>query len=129
VWVKPTAYTALPSKFSAADLLLLPQDFDKKSVQFLRYSFPTKVSEYMISGTPVLVYGDERTGLTQYALKDKWAYVVTQNTRAALVKAITELYSNLSLREELGNRAQQIAIEREDAEVVRENFRQSFILN
>ena len=128
-WVKPTAYAALPEKFSAADLLLLPQDFDEKSVRFLRYSFPTKVSEYMISGTPVLVYGDESTGLTKYAIKDKWAFVVTKNDKTALVNAITELYTNLSLRRELGSRAQQIAIQREDAEVVREQFRCSFILN
>lgn len=125
-WLPPIAYTALPQKFSGVDLLLLPQDFDKKSVQFLKYSFPTKVSEYMISGTPILVYGDERTGLTKYAIKDKWAYVVTTNNKAALCNAILDLYNNISLRKELATRAQQIAIEREDAEVVRENFRKAF---
>ena len=128
-WMKPTAYSALPEKFANADLLLLPQDFDKKSVQFLRYSFPTKVSEYMISGTPVLVYGDESTGLTQYALKDKWAYVVTQNSKTALVKAIKDLYENADLRKSLAQTAQQIALEREDAGKVREEFRKSFIMN
>lgn len=128
-WVQPTAYAALPAKFAGVDLLLLPQDFDKKSVQFLRYSFPTKVSEYMISGTPVLVYGDESTGLTKYALKDKWAYVVTENKKEALTKALSDLYSNEALRKELAQRAQQIAIEREDAEKVREAFRQAFIIN
>lgn len=126
-WVKPIAYPALPAKFSSVDLLLLPQDFDEKSVKFLKYSFPTKVSEYMISGTPILVYGDERTGLTKYALKDKWGYVVTQNNTTALCKAITELYNNTVLRSELATKAQQIAIEREDAVTVRENFRKSFL--
>ncbi len=128
-WVKPVAYTALPEKFAQADLLLLPQDFDKKSVTFLRYSFPTKVSEYMISGSPVLVYGDESTGLTKYALKDKWAYVITENSQQKLVSAIKELYYNKNLRQQLAKTAQQIAIENEDAVKVRDNFRKTFILN
>jgi glycosyltransferase involved in cell wall biosynthesis len=128
-WSKPTAYNELPAKFAGADLLLLPQDFDDKSVRFLRYSFPTKVSEYMISGTPVLVYGDETTGLTKYALQDKWAYVVTKNKKEELVKAITELYENQQLRKKLAQTAQRIAEEREDAEIVREAFRKVFIIN
>jgi glycosyltransferase involved in cell wall biosynthesis len=125
-WLQPIAYSALPEKFSGVDLLLLPQDFDAKSVQFLKYSFPTKVSEYMISGTPILVYGDERTGLTKYAVKEQWAYVVTKNDKTALCKAIVDLYSNKQLRKELAERAQQIAVEREDALTVREHFRKAF---
>lgn len=128
-WMKPVAYSALPEKFAGADLLLLPQDFDARSVQFLKYSFPTKVSEYMISGTPILVYGDERTGLTKYALKEKWAYVVTENNIDSLTKAIEELISNQQLRKHLAVTAQQIAIEREDAVIVKENFRKAFVLN
>jgi len=121
-WMQPIAYGALPAKFSGVDLLLLPQDFDEKAVRFLKYSFPTKVSEYMISGTPILVYGDERTGLTKYVLKEKWAYVVTENKKAALVKAITDLYNDRQLRQQLAERAQQMAIEREDAVTVRKAF-------
>lgn len=128
-WVQPTSYNALPAKFAAADLLLLPQDFDEKSVRFLRYSFPTKVSEYMISGTPVLVYGDESTGLTKYALKEQWAYVVTENKKQALVAAIKELYNNQTLRSSLAQKAQAIAIEREDAVKVREAFKNSLVIN
>ncbi|MGF2414927.1 MAG: glycosyltransferase, partial [Ferruginibacter sp.] len=128
-WMKPIAYSALPQKFSGVDLLLLPQDFDAKSVQFLKYSFPTKVSEYMISGTPILVYGDERTGLTKYAVKEQWAYVVTENNTAALTEAINNLIANVELRRSLAEKAQKIAIEREDAVIVRENFRKSFILS
>jgi len=127
-WAAPIAYSALPQKFSGVDLLLLPQDFDKKSVQFLKFSFPTKVSEYMISGTPILVYGDERTGLTKYAVKEAWGYVVTKQDKNALVKAITELYNDTVLRQQLATKAQDIAIEREDATIVRDNFRKTFIL-
>ncbi len=127
-WTAPIPYTSLPAKFTSVDLLLLPQDFDYKSVQFLKYSFPTKVSEYMISGTPILVYGDKSTGLTKYALKNEWCYVVTQNNTAALISAINELYKNTALRKKLGENAQQIAVATEDAITVRENFRKALCL-
>ncbi len=128
-WAQPVPYNQLPARFAAADILLLPQDFDEKSVQFLRYSFPTKVSEYMISGTPILVYGDSRTGLTQYAQQGNWATVVTENSTDALVKAIVELYNNEALRKQRGIAGQQLASQTEDAKLVRERFRSSFIFN
>lgn len=127
-WVKPINYNQLPDKFSNADILLLPQDFDKKSIDFLRYSFPTKVSEYMISGTPVLVYGDVQTGLTKYAIKNKWAYVVTEPKIEKLVNAINDLFNDINLRKQLGTLAQSIALEKEDANIVKNNFRKSFIV-
>jgi glycosyltransferase involved in cell wall biosynthesis len=126
--VTPTAYSELPAKFSGVDLLLLPQDFDNKSVNFLRYSYPTKASEYMISGTPILVYGSTTTGLTQHALKYKWGYVVVENNKEALVKAILDLYENGALKQQLAKRAQEYAMANEDAVKVREKFKQSLIL-
>lgn len=128
-WMKPIAYSALPAKFAEVDLLLLPQDFDVKSIKFLKYSFPTKVSEYMISGTPILVYGDKQTAITKYALKDNWGYVVPEKNKTTLIKAITDLYNNPELRLQLAGKAQKIAIEREDSEIIREQFRQCLTLN
>ena len=123
----PVAYNQLPDKFSKADLLLLPQDFDEKSVKFLKYSFPTKVSEYMISGSPILVYGDKQTGLTKYALKENWAYVVTKSKTIHLVNAINEMIDNETLRITLAKKAQNIALQFEDATIVRDNFRKTLL--
>ena len=125
----PIEYADLPEKFASADLLILPEDFDSESIEFLKFSIQTKVAEYMISGTPILVYADERTALAKYALKDGWAYVVTQNNIGELTRAINELFSNYSLRKALSEKAREIALKNEDAEIVRENFRKCFILN
>jgi glycosyltransferase involved in cell wall biosynthesis len=128
-WVKPIPYYELPGKFSNADLLILPHDFDLHSINFLRFSFSTKVTEYMISGTPVLIYADEQTALAKYALSEEWAYVVTKNTKAELLRALKEIYFDVKLREKLGKRAFNLAIQNEDARMIRENFRKNFILN
>jgi hypothetical protein len=45
-------YADLPEIYSSADILVIANDFDEKAICFLRYSMPTKASEYMISGTP-----------------------------------------------------------------------------
>jgi glycosyltransferase involved in cell wall biosynthesis len=119
----------MPYLLASYDLLFLPLDFDRKGICFAQFSMPTKVSEYMISGTPVLVFADRRTALANYAIKGRWAYVVTDNNKRVLMKAISELYNNLALRKELGERAKAMAIQNEDANIIREKFRKSLILS
>lgn len=126
-FLNPIKYSELPKKFSGADLLFLPEDFDNDSVEFLKFSIQTKVAEYMISGTPILVFADNRTALAKYALKDNWALVVTENNRSNLTKALNELISNHQLRIQLGTKAKEIAIKNEDASIVRTNFRKVLI--
>ena len=123
-FVNPIEYAELPKKFSSVDLLFLPADFDADSVEFLKFSIQTKVAEYMISGTPILVFADKETALAKYALKDDWALVVTENNRSALTKALNELITNQQLRKQLSAKAKEIAIKNEDAEVVRTNFKE-----
>jgi glycosyltransferase involved in cell wall biosynthesis len=127
-WLSHMEYNELPKKFSNVDLLVLPEDFDTASIEFLKYSIQTKVPEYMISGTPILVYADKQTALAKYALSDGWAYVVSECNEICLTQALQELYSNLSLRKQLAERAKQVALQNEDAAVIRENFRKNFIL-
>ncbi len=120
-------YADLPIRFAGADMLVLPHDFDYESINFLRYSFSTKITEYMISGTPVLVYADSSTSLTKYASKGEWAYIVDKRDKQSIIDAFRELYSNMSLREKFGCKAREIAIEREDSRIVREEFRKHLI--
>lgn len=46
------SYNEIPQIFSKADMLILPYDFSARGLKFIRYSMPTKATEYMISGTP-----------------------------------------------------------------------------
>lgn len=128
-WVEPIDYLALPKKFAEVDLLVLPFDFDIESVKFLRYSFQTKISEYMISGTPVLVYSPSEISTAKYAQQEGWAYVVTERSDLLLKNAILDLYSKPDLRKGLGEKAKQLAITQEDSYMVREKFRECLANN
>jgi glycosyltransferase involved in cell wall biosynthesis len=128
-WMPPIAYSALASKFASVDMLVIPFDFDDDSLAFLRYSFSTKVPEYMISGTPVLVYAHQQTALVKYALKEEWAYVVTENKSEALKNSIKEMFLNISLRKQLAEKAMKVVVQNDNADIVRENFRKSLIID
>jgi glycosyltransferase involved in cell wall biosynthesis len=105
-----------------ADLLVLPFNFDSRSTGYMRLSMPTKIPAYMASGTPVLVYGPANIAPVRYALRDGWAYVVSERGVDAIQAALQKLIGSASLREGLGRRAQEIAAERHDAARVRTEF-------
>ena len=130
VQIKNTVqHKEMPALLASYDLLFLPLDFDKDGIRFSQFSIPTKTSEYMISGTPILVFADKRTALAKYAIRDSWSYVITDNNKMVLMQALNELYSNISLRKKLAERARKVAIQNDDATIVRENFRKSLLLN
>ncbi len=113
-------YNQIPQLFCSHDLLVLPLDFDSK---FLTLSMPTKVSEYMISGTPTLIYAPENTALVEYALKYQWGYVISNNDETEIEIAIMEFFNNESTRRKFGVKAKEIAIERHNSNEVRSEFR------
>jgi glycosyltransferase involved in cell wall biosynthesis len=120
-------YEQLPQKLTSMDLLVIPMDFDLRGLKFIRLSMPTKASEYMASGTPVLVYAPEETALSIYAKNERWGYVVNSRCSVQLCNAIKELYSNKPLREKLGSRALELAQKNHDAVEVRKEFHKVLI--
>jgi len=120
---KPVLYNELPSIFGKADLLLLPNDFDDKSVSFLKFSMPTKASEYMASGTPILVYSSIETAVTRHALQYQWAVVVSENKKDVLKDAINKIYADKDMRISFGIRAKELAIQKFDSNIIRTNFK------
>ena len=127
--LNPVNYEKMPSLLASYDLLFLPLDFSSSAIRFVQFSMPTKTPEYMISGTPILVYADKKTALAQYALDGRWAYPVTENNRTVLKQALLELNSNPLLRKNLAERAITKAIQNDDAINIRENFRNILSVN
>lgn len=106
--------------FAQADILLLPINFDRESLRYIRYSMPGKVPAYMSSGIPILVYGPPEVAPVQYALKKKWAYVVSEQSDEEFERALQKLESDNKLRQELSKTALALAADQHDAPRVRE---------
>ncbi|MDB5143488.1 MAG: glycosyl transferase group 1, partial [Mucilaginibacter sp.] len=117
------AYDDLPKVFSGADFLILPYDFSPKSIQFIGYSMPTKATEYMISGTPVIIFAPEQTALVSYAKKHQWAKIVTDNNVTTLSEAITSLIQNKAERQKLAQTAIMLAENNHSLSKVTSEFR------
>lgn len=114
----------LCSTLAAADVLALPVNFDPRSLAMIQYSMPTKVPEYMASGTPVLVYAPSHVPAAAYALQEGWGYTVTERDPARLEAALLALMESETLRAALGQRGRELALRNHDACVVRARFRE-----
>jgi glycosyltransferase involved in cell wall biosynthesis len=112
-------FEKLPEHLASADLLVLPVNFDQASFNYIRYSMPGKLSEYLMSGTPTLVYGPAEVVPVEYALREKWGQVVTQPGVEGLIKAIRELATNEELRAGLARRAREVGLKNHNAELIR----------
>jgi glycosyltransferase involved in cell wall biosynthesis len=110
------------ARIAAADVLLVPSNFDRESVRFIRYSMPAKLPAYMISGTPILVYGSGETAQVQYALEAGWGHVVSRRDRAALARGIRVIAEDRDLRRRVREAALETVARHHDAAVVRPAF-------
>lgn len=116
-------YREVPELFASADLLILPYDFSKDSIKFIKYSMPTKVTEYMISGAPIIVFAPEETALVQYVRQHACAKLVTENSVINLARALKELIQDKTTRESIAGKAKQAAEAFHDGNQVRDDFR------
>ena len=117
-------YSELPRIFAEADFLYLPYDFTIDSIRYIKYSMPTKAPEYMMSGTPVIVFGPAETALVIDAQQNKWATVVTENSVELLADAVNRLVTDESLRKQITSNAVRIAETNYDSAKVRSRFRE-----
>jgi len=85
-------------------------------------SMPTKVPSYLVSGTPVLVYGPPGVAQVEYARTAGWGFVVDGRDVEALADAIRRLATDGALRQRLSAAARRV-IMNHDATRVRSAFR------
>jgi hypothetical protein len=103
------------------DALVLPVNFDETTINYIRYSMPTKVPAYLASGTPILVYGPSETAQITYAEREGWGLVVNRRDPQALDQALATLQTDNDLRQRLSFHARYVA-QRHDIQNVRREF-------
>jgi glycosyltransferase involved in cell wall biosynthesis len=118
------SYDRLPKIFASADFLILPYDFSLQSINFIRFSMPTKTTEYMISGTPIILFAPKETAIVKYAEKYKWAFIITNNQISSLCEGIKYLIQNNITRQQISTNAKRIAEENHESSKVRLQFRE-----
>jgi glycosyltransferase involved in cell wall biosynthesis len=117
-------YDELPRVFSETDFLLLPYDFSPESIKYIQYSMPTKAPEYMVSGTPIIIFAPEETALVKYAEKGEWAKVIKEKRIDAISESIKELVENKALRHRIAQNAIRIAEKNHSSVNVTNHFKE-----
>lgn len=112
----------VPSLLVEYNLLLLPLDFNDTGLRYAQYSMPTKASEYMISGTPVLVFAPENTAISKFCNENECGYCLTSLDEGAVINAIGFLVQNKDLRKKMSNNAMRLALELFNENSVRPRF-------
>ncbi len=113
----------LPARLAKADALALTINFEGVSRTYLRYSFQTKVPEYMASGRPILVYGPPDHCNVESARFEGWGLTVEQRRQNDLTDAIKTIIGSESLRRRIGRQARLLAEKQHDVRSVRQRFR------
>ncbi len=112
----------IPGIFSNANILVLANDFCKEGLDYLKFSMPTKASEYMISGTPILVYSPEETAVSRFFTQNECGLVVPRHDREELLKAFKFIIGNKEYQEKISRNAVRYAMDKFDAKKVRGEF-------
>lgn len=110
-----------------ADILLLPVNFDDYTIEYIRFSMPTKVPAYLATGTPILAYGPAEVAQISYAATVGWGMTVTRRDTDLLRQAVRQLASDMQLRRQLSARARDTAAERHDSRVVASAFQAALV--
>ena len=120
-------HDAMPSFLGSCDALLLPLDFDSGSQDFARYSMPSKLPEYLASGTPVVLVAPAQLAVTEYVRRRQCGLVIDSLESEEIGQAISHLMADEALRSRLGRAGFEVAMREHDGRVVRANFRDVFV--
>lgn len=112
----------LPKLLSSHDFLLLPLSFNKK-MQYIKLSMPTKATEYMMSGTPIIVLAPKDTALVKYSSRFNWAINITTTDYSKIEDSIIEILENKDNQEILIKNANRQIYDKHDINKEKEKFK------
>jgi FkbM family methyltransferase len=100
-----------PSRLAAADVLVLPYNFDQESLRYVGIAMPNKLPEYLASGAAVLAVGPREACGIDYVLSHDLGCCVTDRDPAKVAEAIRRLATDSDYRNELAAKGQAWAFE------------------
>lgn len=110
--------------YGSADALVLPFDFGPSAQAACRYSMPTKLPAYMLSGSPILYFGPEELAVAGCLRQNDAGCLIAKCSPDLLARRIAEFALDTKWRQMIGLNARSFALEHFCAEEVRPRFRQ-----
>ncbi len=120
---KPTAMQEIQK---SADILFVPLSFYSQYSLLINTSSPGKMSEYFISGRPILIHAPRESYIVRYAKEHNFAAVMDEENIEKLEEAVRELIISDKLVQELTTNAFKTALLNHDAKKNSEFFQSFF---
>jgi len=117
----------VPILMQEYDLLLLPLDFTESGLRFSRLSMPTKATEYMISGVPMLVFAPSNTAISRFCAAHACGHCISSENFNEIAEGLSQIIDDSHYRQALAERAVVLARQLFDAENVRNEFKDLLI--
>jgi glycosyltransferase involved in cell wall biosynthesis len=99
---------------------VIPSSFDPKINQDYQYSFPTKLTEFIASGKPLIYYGPNNTAASNFCKKHKGIILIDTKSQNSIFNTLSRLindYQNLKSASE------------ENSESIKDTLSKEIILN
>lgn len=106
----------------SSDILIIPASFNATSRKHYQYSIPTKLTECLASGTPVLVYAPDNMGSVDFCKNNGLAQVITNRSMKQLKEMLITLINNRQEFELQAERDREFIRNNYSAEIVRTKF-------
>lgn len=90
----PVPHEAIPELTKSYSALFLTLGFSRRTVQYVKLSMPTKLSEYLASGLPVILYCPESIALYHYVASNECAFTCSERGEAGLRAALCRLFDD-----------------------------------
>ena len=82
-------------------MLVIPSSFDEKISKEYCYSIPTKLTEYIASGIPTLIYGPDKMESYRFCKRRECCILETERSILKLKKKIIDVIENYEVEREL----------------------------
>lgn len=114
----------IPLLLKSYTILFLTLGYSDASRKYARLSMPTKLTEYLVSEVPIVLYCPRELALSQYVTEHNVAVVCNEQGAHSLEKSVISLTTNTQLCAEVVANAKKLATAH-DVHIVRERFRKT----
>lgn len=108
----------------AATILFLPMTFDEKHRPICTTASPGKLSDYLTTGRPILVYAPKYSQIARYAKEERFAYVVDQQSPQALKEGIETMLNDDTLCANLVEQSQRLVATDYDISAIQKRLKE-----
>lgn len=112
--LKPLPSEEMPKIQTKADILFLPLSWKTKSPEIINTATPGKLTDYLISGRPILIHAPNSSFLVKYAKENGFALVVDKENIDSLKTAIKKLVHDKEFANQLIKNAQKTFFKNHD---------------